>query len=47
MFDLEFWFFGAGSQEAENAESFAFALINGSLGVFELRGRRVRDFRYC
>jgi hypothetical protein len=29
----------------ESGESFAFALINGSLGVFELRGRRVRDFR--
>lgn len=29
----------------ESAESFAFALVNGSLGVFELRGRRVRDFR--
>ncbi|CAI5523321.1 unnamed protein product [Closterium sp. Naga37s-1] len=26
-------------------ESFAFALVNGSLGVFELRGKRVRDFR--
>eukprot|EP00250_Pteridium_aquilinum_P015429 c22572_g1_i1 orf=475-4656(+) len=26
-------------------ESFAFALVNGTLGVFELRGRRVRDFR--
>ncbi|KAH7442491.1 hypothetical protein KP509_03G091500 [Ceratopteris richardii] len=32
------------SQE-DLAESFAFALVNGSLGVFELRGRRVRDFR--
>lgn len=32
-------------QETENAESFAFALVNGSLGVFELQGRRVRDFR--
>lgn len=29
----------------EPGESFAFALVNGSLGVFELRGRRVRDFR--
>ncbi|GBG86177.1 hypothetical protein CBR_g41081 [Chara braunii] len=29
----------------ESGESFAFALVNGSLGVFELRGRRVRDFR--
>ncbi|KAI5069331.1 hypothetical protein GOP47_0015632 [Adiantum capillus-veneris] len=26
-------------------ESFAFALVNGSLGVFEMHGRRVRDFR--
>ncbi|CAM6125774.1 unnamed protein product [Calypogeia fissa] len=31
--------------ESDAAESFAFALVNGSLGVFELRGRRVRDFR--
>ncbi|KAL2631416.1 hypothetical protein R1flu_016102 [Riccia fluitans] len=34
-----------GSGEAEPGESFAFALVNGSLGVFELVGRRVRDFR--
>ncbi|XP_024526780.1 WD repeat-containing protein 11 [Selaginella moellendorffii] len=33
------------SQQDETAESFAFALVNGSLGVFELRGRRVRDFK--
>lgn len=33
-----------GSAE-ETAESFAFALVNGSHGVFEVRGRRVRDFR--
>ncbi len=33
-------------QESESAESFAFALVNGSLGVFEMRGRRVRDFKY-
>jgi hypothetical protein len=32
--------------ESESGESFAFALVNGSLGVFELRGRRVRDFRF-
>lgn len=37
--------FPADSQDAENAESFAFALVNGSLGVFEIRGKRVRDFR--
>ncbi|XP_024388450.1 uncharacterized protein [Physcomitrium patens] len=36
---------GADSQDSEIAESFAFALVNGSLGVFELRGRRVRDFK--
>ncbi|XP_010535861.1 PREDICTED: WD repeat-containing protein 11 [Tarenaya hassleriana] len=33
-----------GSQE-EAAESFAFALVNGALGVFEVQGRRIRDFR--
>ncbi|XP_050214710.1 uncharacterized protein LOC126665824 isoform X3 [Mercurialis annua] len=27
------------------AESFAFALVNGALGVFEVHGRRIRDFR--
>ncbi|XP_028548935.1 WD repeat-containing protein 11-like [Dendrobium catenatum] len=26
-------------------ESFAFALVNGALGVFEVHGRRIRDFR--
>ncbi|KAL3689312.1 hypothetical protein R1sor_015621 [Riccia sorocarpa] len=31
--------------EPEPGESFAFALVNGSLGVFELLGKRVRDFR--
>lgn len=39
---------GSGQNETsqdETGESFAFALVNGSLGVFELRGRRVRDFR--
>ncbi|XP_057818736.2 uncharacterized protein LOC131031599 isoform X2 [Cryptomeria japonica] len=29
----------------ETGESFAFALVNGSIGVFEVRGRRIRDFR--
>ncbi|KAL8129594.1 hypothetical protein V2J09_018749 [Rumex salicifolius] len=33
-----------GSQE-EASESFAFALVNGALGVFEVQGRRVKDFR--
>ncbi|MCO5563310.1 hypothetical protein L7F22_016950 [Adiantum nelumboides] len=31
--------------QEESTESFAFALVNGSLGVFEMHGRRVRDFR--
>jgi len=30
----------------EMSESFAFALVNGALGVFEVHGRRIRDFRY-
>ncbi|RLN08112.1 hypothetical protein C2845_PM11G14000 [Panicum miliaceum] len=29
----------------ETCESFAFALVNGALGVFEVHGRRIRDFR--
>ncbi|KAF6145440.1 hypothetical protein GIB67_032563 [Kingdonia uniflora] len=29
----------------DNSESFAFALVNGALGVFEVHGRRIRDFR--
>ncbi|KAG9156624.1 hypothetical protein Leryth_006611 [Lithospermum erythrorhizon] len=33
-----------GSQE-EFSESFSFALVNGALGVFEVHGRRIRDFR--
>ncbi|XP_016899808.1 uncharacterized protein LOC103487430 isoform X2 [Cucumis melo] len=33
-----------GNQE-ETSESFAFALVNGALGVFEVHGRRIRDFR--
>ncbi|PQP98599.1 WD repeat-containing protein 11 [Prunus yedoensis var. nudiflora] len=33
-----------GSQD-DTSESFAFALANGALGVFEVYGRRIRDFR--
>ncbi|XVE98354.1 hypothetical protein REPUB_Repub03eG0099200 [Reevesia pubescens] len=33
-----------GSQD-ETSESFAFALVNGAQGVFEVHGRRIRDFR--
>ncbi|XVE71478.1 hypothetical protein DITRI_Ditri10aG0153500 [Diplodiscus trichospermus] len=33
-----------GSQD-EISESFAFALVNGALGVFEVHGKRIRDFR--
>lgn len=33
-----------GSQE-DASESFSFALVNGALGVFEVQGRRIRDFR--
>ncbi|KAJ8562303.1 hypothetical protein K7X08_011594 [Anisodus acutangulus] len=33
-----------GSQD-EFSESFFFALVNGALGVFEVHGRRIRDFR--
>ncbi|KAG6589836.1 WD repeat-containing protein 11, partial [Cucurbita argyrosperma subsp. sororia] len=33
-----------GNQD-ETSESFAFALVNGALGVFEVNGRRIRDFR--
>ncbi|KAJ7956722.1 WD repeat-containing protein 11 [Quillaja saponaria] len=29
----------------DTSESFAFALANGALGVFEVNGRRIRDFR--
>ncbi|KAL2929681.1 WD repeat-containing protein 11 [Bienertia sinuspersici] len=29
----------------ESSESFAFALVNGALGVFEVQGRRIKDFR--
>ena len=34
-----------GAQD-EFSESFAFALVNGALGVFEVHGRRIRDFRF-
>nr|XP_043621964.1 WD repeat-containing protein 11-like [Erigeron canadensis] len=33
-----------GAQE-DLTESFSFALVNGALGVFEVHGRRIRDFR--
>ncbi|XP_071693152.1 uncharacterized protein [Rutidosis leptorrhynchoides] len=33
-----------GAQE-DFTESFSFALVNGALGVFEVHGRRIRDFR--
>jgi hypothetical protein len=33
-----------GSQD-DSSESFSFALVNGALGVFEVHGRRIRDFR--
>ncbi|XP_076929183.1 uncharacterized protein LOC143593436 [Bidens hawaiensis] len=33
-----------GAQE-DFTESFAFALVNGALGVFEVHGRRIQDFR--
>lgn len=38
---------GAGPDETEDdfSESFSFALLNGALGVFEVQGRRIRDFR--
>ncbi|KAK9102028.1 hypothetical protein Sjap_019282 [Stephania japonica] len=29
----------------DTSESFSFALVNGALGVFEVHGRRIRDFR--
>lgn len=35
----------AAESSDETAESFAFALVNGALGVFEVHGRRIRDFR--
>ncbi|XP_057768049.1 uncharacterized protein LOC130988263 [Salvia miltiorrhiza] len=36
---------GADGAQDEFSESFAFALVNGALGVFEVQGRRIRDFR--
>ncbi|CAK7345444.1 unnamed protein product [Dovyalis caffra] len=33
------------ASQDDTAESFAFALVNGALGVFEVHGRRIRDFR--
>ncbi|KDP30267.1 hypothetical protein JCGZ_17049 [Jatropha curcas] len=33
------------ASQDDTAESFAFALVNGALGVFEVCGRRIRDFR--
>ncbi|KAF7083409.1 hypothetical protein CFC21_087207 [Triticum aestivum] len=35
----------AAESSDETSESFAFALVNGALGVFEVHGRRIRDFR--
>ncbi|KAL2228867.1 UNVERIFIED_CONTAM: WD repeat-containing protein 11 [Sesamum indicum] len=36
---------GADGSHEDFSESFAFALVNGALGVFEVHGRRIRDFR--
>ncbi|EPS68588.1 hypothetical protein M569_06178, partial [Genlisea aurea] len=36
---------GTEGNQDEFSESFAFALVNGALGVFEVHGRRIRDFR--
>ncbi|KAK8471233.1 hypothetical protein PHAVU_003G167101 [Phaseolus vulgaris] len=38
---------GTSTEEShdDTSESFAFALVNGALGVFEVHGRRIRDFR--
>ncbi|KAL6585966.1 hypothetical protein OROMI_002610 [Orobanche minor] len=35
----------ADASQDEFSESFAFALVNGAVGVFEVHGRRIRDFR--
>ncbi|CAL9234326.1 unnamed protein product [Arabidopsis halleri] len=35
----------ADALQDDASESFAFALVNGALGVFEVYGRRIRDFR--
>lgn len=37
---------GSEGSSDDISESFAFALVNGALGVFEVHGRRIRDFRY-
>ncbi|PRQ46333.1 putative transcription factor WD40-like family [Rosa chinensis] len=36
---------GSDGSQDDTSESFAFALSNGALGVFEVHGRRIRDFR--
>ncbi|XP_044471425.1 WD repeat-containing protein 11 isoform X1 [Mangifera indica] len=36
---------GSDGSQDDASESFAFALANGALGVFEVQGRRIRDFR--
>ncbi|KAF3790619.1 WD repeat-containing protein 11 [Nymphaea thermarum] len=36
---------GSDTSNDETSESFAFALVNGAVGVFEVQGRRIRDFR--
>ncbi|KAL6223872.1 hypothetical protein ACLB2K_002729 [Fragaria x ananassa] len=36
---------GSDGSQDDTSESFAFALANGALGVFEVHGRRIRDFR--
>ncbi|KAI9125672.1 hypothetical protein K1719_003090 [Acacia pycnantha] len=36
---------GTEGHHDDTSESFAFALVNGALGVFEVQGRRIRDFR--
>lgn len=36
---------GSDALQDHASESFAFALVNGALGVFEVYGRRIRDFR--
>ncbi|CAK9170951.1 unnamed protein product [Ilex paraguariensis] len=36
---------GSDASQDDSSESFAFALVNGALGVFEVHGRRIRDFR--
>ncbi|XP_068653674.1 uncharacterized protein [Aristolochia californica] len=36
---------GSEGSSDDLSESFAFALVNGALGVFEVHGRRIRDYR--